>query len=253
MRSLGQAGGGALRIIPVLDLKGGVVVRAESGRRDRYRPIATPLAATAEPVAVAEGLRRASPVRPSTSPISTPSKAVRRTPRRWRGCAPCPTRRKSGSTPASPSERARSLRSPSRRLRAGARHGIAARRGAASRFPRPSPAGPVARLLRRRLSRPARSLLVEPELWPDSVIVMTLARVGTAAGPDFAQAAAIKARPEAATLSPPAACATRPIWRASKRSASPQRWSPARLHDGTLTARPDARDRVRGQPRPEGS
>ena len=49
--------GSALRIIPVLDLKGGEVVRAEQGQRHRYRPIVTPLAESADAVAVAAGLR----------------------------------------------------------------------------------------------------------------------------------------------------------------------------------------------------
>jgi uncharacterized protein related to proFAR isomerase len=45
-----------MQIIPVLDLLGGVVVRGVRGDRANYRPIATPLAATAEPLAVARGL-----------------------------------------------------------------------------------------------------------------------------------------------------------------------------------------------------
>ncbi|MGC4025989.1 MAG: HisA/HisF-related TIM barrel protein [Mesorhizobium sp.] len=45
-----------MRIIPVLDLKGGVVVRARAGRRGEYLPIETPLSSSAEPVAVVEGL-----------------------------------------------------------------------------------------------------------------------------------------------------------------------------------------------------
>ena len=43
-------------VIPVLDLKGGTVVRARMGRRDQYRPIETPLAPTSDPVDVARGL-----------------------------------------------------------------------------------------------------------------------------------------------------------------------------------------------------
>src|SRR5918996_2602049 len=43
-------------VIPVLDLKGGTVVRARMGRRDEYRPIETPLATTSDPVDVARGL-----------------------------------------------------------------------------------------------------------------------------------------------------------------------------------------------------
>lgn len=43
-------------VIPVLDLKGGTVVRARMGRRDQYRPIETPLSATSDPLDVARGL-----------------------------------------------------------------------------------------------------------------------------------------------------------------------------------------------------
>jgi HisA/HisF family protein len=43
-------------VIPVLDLKGGSVVRARMGRRDEYRPIETPLSPTSDPVDVARGL-----------------------------------------------------------------------------------------------------------------------------------------------------------------------------------------------------
>jgi len=45
-----------VRIIPVLDLKGGLVVRARQGRRDLYKPIVTPLAPSASAGDVARGL-----------------------------------------------------------------------------------------------------------------------------------------------------------------------------------------------------
>jgi phosphoribosylformimino-5-aminoimidazole carboxamide ribotide isomerase len=45
-------------IIPVIDLKGGLVVHARQGRRDEYRPIKTPLSATANPADVVAGLLR---------------------------------------------------------------------------------------------------------------------------------------------------------------------------------------------------
>ncbi|MCW4115593.1 HisA/HisF-related TIM barrel protein [Aurantimonas sp. MSK8Z-1] len=45
-----------MQIIPVLDLKGGVVVRGQAGDRTNYRPIQTLLSASPEPVAVARGL-----------------------------------------------------------------------------------------------------------------------------------------------------------------------------------------------------
>jgi phosphoribosylformimino-5-aminoimidazole carboxamide ribotide isomerase len=45
-----------MEVIPVLDLKRGVVVHARMGRRDQYRPIETPLASTSSPLDVARGL-----------------------------------------------------------------------------------------------------------------------------------------------------------------------------------------------------
>ena len=45
-----------MRIVPVIDLKGGVVVHARRGRRDEYAPLLSPLVAGCEPVAVARAL-----------------------------------------------------------------------------------------------------------------------------------------------------------------------------------------------------
>ena len=45
-----------VELIPVIDLKGGQVVRAQFGRRDDYRPIQSPLSATSDPIDVARGL-----------------------------------------------------------------------------------------------------------------------------------------------------------------------------------------------------
>ncbi|MCB1520763.1 MAG: nickel transporter [Hyphomicrobiaceae bacterium] len=50
-----------MRVIPVLDIKAGEVVHASGGDRDRYRPIVTPLAAGSDPVDVAKGLLRLHP------------------------------------------------------------------------------------------------------------------------------------------------------------------------------------------------
>lgn len=49
------------RIIPVIDLRGGLVVRARAGDRDAYAPIVTPLASTARPADVARGMLAACP------------------------------------------------------------------------------------------------------------------------------------------------------------------------------------------------
>jgi phosphoribosylformimino-5-aminoimidazole carboxamide ribotide isomerase len=52
-----------MEVIPVLDLQGGQVVHARGGRRDEYRPIATPLSRSSAPAAVLAGLLRLHPFR----------------------------------------------------------------------------------------------------------------------------------------------------------------------------------------------
>lgn len=52
-----------MQIIPVLDLMGGLVVRGHLGNRATYRPIVTPLSDSADPVSVAEGLQGLGPFR----------------------------------------------------------------------------------------------------------------------------------------------------------------------------------------------
>lgn len=50
-----------MQIIPVLDIKNGVVVRGVMGDRAAYRPIETPLSASAQPLDVARGLLSLAP------------------------------------------------------------------------------------------------------------------------------------------------------------------------------------------------
>ena len=47
-----------MQIIPVLDLKGGLVVRGVAGKRDLYKPVESGLCSSAEPTEVAVSLRR---------------------------------------------------------------------------------------------------------------------------------------------------------------------------------------------------
>lgn len=57
------AGPAGFAVIPVLDLREGRVVRARRGERATYAPIETPLAKGSDPAAVAAGLLRAWPAR----------------------------------------------------------------------------------------------------------------------------------------------------------------------------------------------
>ena len=50
-----------MQIVPVIDLKGDLVVHARQGERGRYEPIVTPLSRSAEPAAVLDGLMAVAP------------------------------------------------------------------------------------------------------------------------------------------------------------------------------------------------
>ena len=50
-----------MQIIPVIDVRHGLAVRAVRGDRSNYRPIVTPLSASADPVDVVRGYMRLFP------------------------------------------------------------------------------------------------------------------------------------------------------------------------------------------------
>ena len=182
-----------MRIIPVLDLKGGQVVRAEQGRRDRYRPIVTPLSSSSDVVAIADGLRTLHPF--STFYIADLDAITGQTPN------------------AGALARLRAMPKPPQLwVDAGIAESepLAAALGEPWLFPiLGSESQRDEKLLRRFRDHPnlilsldffadgfrgPQPLLEQPELWPQTVIVMTLAKVGSAAGPDFVRLDAIKAK-----------------------------------------------------------
>ena len=181
-----------MQIIPVLDLKQGVVVRARMGQRDQYRPIETPLSPTSDPLDVARGLRTLCRF---TSFYIADLDAIE-----GRGDNRASIARLAAEFPdvtfwvdngiADP-DRATAwldanlghlvLGSESQRDTALLRRLAASDRVVLSLdFRGPDFVGPSA-------------LLSDPSLWPRRVIVMTLARVGSGAGPDLARLAAIRA------------------------------------------------------------
>lgn len=180
-----------MNLIPVIDLRGGVVVRARMGRRDEYRPIETPLAATSDPLDVARGL------------LALHRFAVMYV-------ADLDAIEGTGDNTASLAH----LRALGIRLwvDSGIGDHAAARRwlaeGLGDLVIGSESQGDAA--LVRALAADQRvilsldyrgddftgphDLLADPSAWPRRVIVMTLARVGSSAGPDFDRLAAVMAR-----------------------------------------------------------
>lgn len=179
-------------VIPVIDIKNGQVVHAQGGRRDSYRPIQTPLSPTSAPADVAAGLLRLAPFRrlyiadldaiearaPNDAAIRSIAAAVPGVElwvdngigdadaalawlERWPYCLVM------GSESQRDTATIVSLRDEPRVL--------------------------LSLDFRGDLFQGPAALLDDPALWPSRVIVMTLVRVGAAAGPDTERVAAIVA------------------------------------------------------------
>lgn len=179
-----------MRIIPVLDLKSGVVVHARGGDRANYRPIETPLAASADPVAVTAGLLALHPF--GTLYIADLDAIERR-----------------GT--GLPQVEAVAAAFPDLEIWLDEGAPASLRPAWVDRLPliRPvlgtesqSGTGPTAVKDPAVLSLDFRGetflgpldFLDQPRLWPTDVIAMTLARVGSGSGPDFARLSDIRGR-----------------------------------------------------------
>jgi len=180
-----------LLIIPVLDVKDGLVVRAQMGMRERYKPIETPLSPTPTIESVAEGLRRIHPfpifyvadldaIEKGSSPSATadPLFLLRPKPDVWLDAGF--REAKAVGAVLADSQTFAVLGSESQ-----------ADTDVLGAF------GSHPRLI---LSLDFRggaflgppSILSQPHLWPKRVIVMTLDKVGARRGPDFDRLQAIK-------------------------------------------------------------
>jgi HisA/HisF family protein len=179
-----------MHIIPVLDLQGGVVVRARMGQRDQYRPIETPLAPTSAPLDVARGLLA---IHPFTTLYVADLDAI--TGRANNDAALARLRAAFPQVTLWVDNGIADLDRAVAWLATGLGHLVIGSETQAD-----------ATLLRRLAAdaRVALSLdfrgeafqgpaaLLDPACWPQCVIAMTLARVGSSAGPDLDRLADIR-------------------------------------------------------------
>jgi len=180
-----------MEVIPVIDLKGGVVVHARMGERAHYRPIETPLARSSDPVEVARGLLAVHPF--ATLYVAdldaiTGSGDNRAALERLRQALPELTLWVDSGIA---DERAATawlardlghvvLGSETQRDSAVVHHFAAEPRAVLSLdFRGDAFQGPP-------------ELLVDAQIWPRRVIVMTLHRVGSDAGPDLVRLSTIR-------------------------------------------------------------
>jgi phosphoribosylformimino-5-aminoimidazole carboxamide ribotide isomerase len=180
-----------LQVIPVIDLKGGEVVRARMGDRASYRPIESPLSPTSDPIDVVRGLLAVYPFPtlyvadldaiqgigdnlPALRRIRSEAPALRM----WidNGAADLSALEAlSGAGLGEPVIGSESQRDGALI----ARHTDSMRVVLSLDF-------------RGRAFQGPEEILAEPGRWPRRVIVMTLARVGSGGGPDLERFAAIR-------------------------------------------------------------
>jgi phosphoribosylformimino-5-aminoimidazole carboxamide ribotide isomerase len=179
-----------MRIIPVLDIKNSLVVRAQRGDRASYAPIHTPLSVDSSPLNVARGLMSLAPF-----PILyiADLDAIEG---RARNDGTVDTL--AAAFPGTELWVDNGARLPADALDWAQVHRARPVLGTESLIgdsPQPFPGlTPLSLDFRGDSFIGPPHLLDHPDLWPRDVIVMTLARVGMSAGPDFARLAQVTAR-----------------------------------------------------------
>lgn len=189
-----------MQVVPVIDIRGGVAVAAVRGDRALYRPLETPLAGSADPVAVAAGLRSLFPF--ATLYVADLDGIERGTPHvatqahlaeAWSGTEIWIDDGSTDSRTVDPLIKNELLRP----LIKSHVLGSESLRSLADYEPAREAAGlttPLSLDFRGDDFIGPPELLANAALWPDRVIVMTLARVGSGEGPDLARLRAIIAR-----------------------------------------------------------
>ena len=215
-------------IIPVIDLVGGVVVRAREGDRKAYRPIRTPLAPSSDPVDIVHALVRVH--RFATLYVADLDAIMANgdnLPTLHRLRAEFPMLNlwvDNGATDAAALV-GRGLGTPI----------IGSESQRDSALLAQSNDAVLSLDFRDAVFQGPVAILNQPQLWPQRIIVMTLARVGSGFGPDYARLAAIRAQAGRRTIY--AAGGVRDIndLRALKAAGIAGALVATALHDGRLT------------------
>ena len=224
-----------MEIVPVIDLKGGVVVRARGGERARYRPIETPLSPTAEPLDIVAGLLSLYPFKSlyiadldailgeggngaTLRRIAEQFPAV--TPWIDNGCCePVGAQAMLAEFPTASLVLGSESQQDCTLLQALSAH---PRVVLSLDFRGETFLGPPA-------------LLERPELWPARIILMSLAKVGRGAGPDFQRLDAMRGRAASHQFFLAGGLRGRDALRAMAESGAAGILVASALHDGRLT------------------
>lgn len=178
-----------MQVIPVVDVRGGVAVAARRGDRARYLPLQTPLAEGSDPVAVAKGLRTLFPF--ETLYVADLDGIE------GRGADAATQRRLADAWPGSEiwiDDGGQTVPRLAKQVPVVGSESLATLAGYSGTRETAGLTAPLSLDFRGDEFLGPPELLADASFWPDRVIVMTLARVGSGEGPDLARLASIVAR-----------------------------------------------------------
>lgn len=190
-----------MQLIPVIDLKGGCVVHARRGQRDAYRPIRSPLSPTSAPADVVGGLMALAAFRTlyiadldAIAGTGSHDVEIAALAAAWPQVAfwvdageadPARVRRRASAGPGTSIVGTEAMVDAATGAQALETGGVIL----SLDHDAAGPLGPAA-------------IHGDATLWPQTVIVMTLARVGSGEGPDLAALDAVAARARAVGRAP---------------------------------------------------
>lgn len=225
-----------MQVIPVIDLKEGAVVRARLGMRATYTPIVTPLARTSVPADVVSGLLRLYPFRTiyvadldAIEGHGDHDDAIRALSATW----PEVDYWVDGGVGTAEAARAFLKRHERAHLVLGSEslRDLASLKELAG-----DPRVLLSLDFDEEGFRGPDALLETPALWPSRVIVMTLARVGSDAGPDLERVEAVGRLAAGRTVFAAGGLRGPSDLPGSRRAGASGVLVASALHDGRLTA-----------------
>jgi phosphoribosylformimino-5-aminoimidazole carboxamide ribotide isomerase len=183
-------------VVPVVDIRNGIAVQARAGDRANYAPLSSPLVTTPEPATALAGLMSLFPFRavyvadldaiergqPNIEAIAAMAAA-----------APAAELWLDAGVAGEAAVRA-ATRWGAGRVVIGSESQAADDLGLAVRLEQAGVAVALSLDFHGEAFAGPPALWSDPALWPDTLIVMTLARVGTGSGPDMARLADVKGR-----------------------------------------------------------
>jgi phosphoribosylformimino-5-aminoimidazole carboxamide ribotide isomerase len=177
-----------MQIIPVIDVRHGLAVRAFRGDRSNYRPIVTPLSPSADPIELARGYMRLFPFKALYIADLDGIEG-----RGANSELPQGLDEGAGLEEVWVDDGAVSLTG----FRSSLVHQVLGSESLAAGVPRDATSSRdwiLSLDFRGDQFQGSRSTLDDADIWPDRIIVMTLARVGANEGPDYALLKSIIAR-----------------------------------------------------------